>query len=75
LVLDGDTGLLCEPGDDEALARALLGVLDDAKLGDHLTQGARGHLERNFTVDRMAAHYLELYKEQIRAAAPNLSRK
>ena len=75
LVRDGDTGLLCDMGDDEAVARGLLRVLEDANLRDHLTQGARRHLEGNFTVDRMAAKYIELYDGLVRPAPSDASRR
>ncbi len=63
MVKDGETGLLCEIGDDEAVARSLDRVLQDVTLRDRLTTGAHALLEREFTADRMAERYVEIYKD------------
>ena len=41
LVTDGVSGLLVPPGDDEALADAIVGVLSDRALAERLAAGAR----------------------------------
>ena len=42
-IRDGETGLLCEPGDVPALAAALRRVVTEAALRDRLGQAARAH--------------------------------
>lgn len=59
LVEHGRTGLLVAPGDTEALGRAVA----DAR---HLQrQECRVTAARRFTPDRMADHYLRLYREAL----------
>jgi glycosyltransferase involved in cell wall biosynthesis len=61
-VLSGDSGLLVKPNSVSALADALAELL--AKTPAQLTaMGARGraHIEREYTVERMAADTLALY--------------
>jgi glycosyltransferase involved in cell wall biosynthesis len=63
LVREGDTGLLCAIGDDEALARNIVRILDDAPLADHMKKGARELVMRDFTVDGMVTRYFDLYQQ------------
>ena len=51
LVRDGETGLLCEPGDAAALAAALLRLADDPALRARLGRAARAHVLRHHTWD------------------------
>jgi len=53
LVLDGQTGLLVQPGDIDGLARALLRVLRDDDLADRLGRACRIRVERELTWDRV----------------------
>jgi glycosyltransferase involved in cell wall biosynthesis len=55
LVLDGQTGLLVEPGDEQGLAAALLRLLRDPELGDRLGRAGRVRVEEELTWDRVAA--------------------
>ena len=61
-VLDGDAGLLVEPGDPDALAAGMDRLLDDPKLREQLGRTASLRVRRNFGADTMAARYLELYE-------------
>lgn len=54
-ILDhGTAGVLVPPGDDEALARALLSLLRDDEFAHRIGEAGRRHLERNLTWDRVA---------------------
>lgn len=66
IVVDGETGLLVPPDDHEALAEALLRVLDDPR--DYGANGlARARAE--FSVERMARATLEVYAAATPASA------
>jgi len=65
VVLDGATGTLVSPGDPAAFAAAL-GAL--ARRSDRAALGlaGRAHVERWFSVERMARAYQDLYSEVLR---------
>jgi glycosyltransferase involved in cell wall biosynthesis len=54
LIVDGVTGYLVDSFDEAVAAIERIGEIDRA--------ACRQHVERNFTVDRMADQYLELYR-------------
>ena len=54
LVLHGETGLLCEPGDPVALADALVRLLTEPELADRMGAAGRRRVERELTWDRVA---------------------
>jgi phosphatidyl-myo-inositol dimannoside synthase len=53
-VADGETGLLVEPGDDDALARALIALLGAPDRARALGRAARARIERELTWARCA---------------------
>jgi sugar transferase (PEP-CTERM/EpsH1 system associated) len=57
VVEDGRTGLLFSPGDKEALARALLQLIEDRPLARSLGEAARQHVESTYGIGRMAREY------------------
>lgn len=75
LVEDGSSGRLVAPADSEALARAILGYLDDpAGVARHGAAG-RQLAERRFSLERMVADYTRLYERmlaRVRAAPERL---
>jgi len=63
-ILEGETGLLVEPGDARALARAIDIALDlDAERRIAMAQVAINHVRENFTLERMCAETLAVYEE------------
>jgi len=58
LVMNGETGLLCKPGDTLHLSRAILRLLRDADLRERLSRAAQAHASR-FTGARMLEETLE----------------
>lgn len=62
-IKDGETGFLVPPGDAEAMAAALKRMLDmdDAARG-RITAAARASVERDFSVARMCARTIDLYR-------------
>jgi len=61
LVREGSTGLLFEPGDDEALADIMLDLAGGETVLDELAD-ASWQLARHHTVDRMVDDYLAHYR-------------
>lgn len=60
MIVDGQTGLLVEPGDDQAIERALLTLLADESLQQQLAAGAKERL-RDFSPQSVCERYLALY--------------
>ncbi len=58
-----DRGLLVTPNDEEALAAALMRLLEDADLGRKLGENGRRFALENFTVERMRDRQQDLYRE------------
>ena len=59
-VVDGETGRLVPVGDVEALASAIVAVLDDPD-GAAMAETARARVLERFAVERMVAETLALY--------------
>ena len=56
---DGVSGLLVEPGDDDALVDAVVKLLTDEELAARLGDGGRTRVRDHFTWDQIAARFLE----------------
>jgi glycosyltransferase involved in cell wall biosynthesis len=67
-VLDGETGILVESGDDTTLAAAILRVWRDAALGERLGLAGRRRAAECFGVRDMVARYEALYEDVLRGA-------
>jgi starch synthase len=65
VVVDGETGLLVEPGDPAALAAALRRVLDDPARAARMGEAGRRRVEAHFSWDRIADRTLEVYQQAI----------
>ena len=61
VVVEGRTGILVPPADSEALARAMLQVLADERLGRQMGEAGRRRVESCFDVRQMTACYERLY--------------
>ena len=61
LVSDGVSGLLVPPQDPEALAAAILSILESPDLAAGLSTTARRVIANNFTVGGMTTRVSELY--------------
>ncbi|TMQ60959.1 MAG: glycosyltransferase [Candidatus Eisenbacteria bacterium] len=61
-VVDGETGLIAQPGDPRALADALSRVLADDALAARLASGARGMIEKRFSLRENAQHLVRLLR-------------
>ena len=70
-ILEGETGLLVEPGDARALARALNAALDlDAERRKSMAEVAIHHVRENFTLDKMCEDTLAVYREVLAGGVP-----
>ena len=65
-VEDGVTGLLVPPRDPEALAQAIIALLQDRERAKTMGRAGRERVERYFTVERMVQQTEALYEELIR---------
>jgi len=63
---DGESGITVPPQNPEALAGALNRLLDDAALRQHYGDAARRRVRREFSVGRMAADTLAVYREAVK---------
>lgn len=65
VIVPGVTGLLCEPGDVNALSTAILRLLRDPELGRTLGRHGRAHVARHFDAGVVAQSYIDLYQEAL----------
>lgn len=63
VVVQGQSGLLVPPGDAAALAEALSRLLSNTEIRASMGQTARRHVAAHFTVERMCADTIQLYRE------------
>jgi rhamnosyl/mannosyltransferase len=66
---DGETGLVVEPGDAGALATALNRLVADASLRARMGEAGRLRVEREFTLEAMAAGTAAIYRDVLSAPA------
>lgn len=62
MVVHEKTGLLCPPEAPEALATAIIRILDDQALATELAANAKQMVDAEFTVDRMVEGNLAAYR-------------
>lgn len=65
LVRDGETGLCVAQNDPGALASAMGQLLDDAALGQRMSQAGRQLIEAEFDITRNAARMREVFAEAV----------
>lgn len=63
VVVDGETGILIQPGDHEALAEAIIALAKDRKLARRLGEKGRKRVERLFTIEEHIEKVQDLYLE------------
>ena len=70
IIVSGTSGLLVEPGSADAIYAALVQLLRDPALRNTLGTNARAAVNSSFSVQRMAAQYLELYESVLHSCRP-----
>lgn len=66
VVIDGVTGLLVGPGCADQAAKAVARLLGAGQLAHRLGQAGRRHVTSRFSLDRVAAQYVQLYRRVMR---------
>jgi spore coat protein SA len=75
LVADGETGLLVRPDDPEALAEAIIHLLNDSDLSEQMGRAGRARVERLFSWDKTVAALEHVYcSEQYRCEPKDCGR-
>lgn len=67
LVVHGETGFLVPVGDRAALAKYAERLLNDPALSLRLATAARERVRREFSIEKMIARHVELYRELLEA--------
>ncbi len=62
-VLHGQTGLLAPVGDEDEMAAQINQLLDNNELRNNLSVAARKLIEQEFTAEKQARSYIELYHQ------------
>jgi len=73
VVVEGETGLLVEPGDAPALSRAINALADDPELRARLGRAGRARVRERFALDRMIEETLDVYAEVLSRRPPSPS--
>ncbi len=63
IVIDNETGLLVPPENSQALQDAIVSLLEQPKLAKKLGQAARQLVDEEFSIGKMAAGNLKVYRE------------
>jgi len=75
VVDDGINGVLCQPMNSTALAKALIDLIENPKKARLLGERAREKVEQHFEEQMMLKQTLELYRAQIEGAAEPFDRR
>jgi glycosyltransferase involved in cell wall biosynthesis len=63
VVVDGKTGLLCNPGDPHALADALLKLIKDSSLMKHMGRSGYELVRQRFQISTMVGQTIQYYRK------------
>jgi glycosyltransferase involved in cell wall biosynthesis len=64
-VLDGKTGFLVPPGDDQALAKAIMKMLENPGLRSQFAAAGKALQQQEFTSAKMGEGYLKLFQKTL----------
>ncbi len=60
---DGETGLVCKPGDPDSVSECICRLLENEELARHVSRQGRRQVERDYRWDSVAERIGELYDE------------
>ncbi len=63
MIADGETGVLCEPGDIDAFASAALRLLQDSEQRRRMGEAGRQRIHREFREEIMIEQYFQLFEK------------
>ena len=63
IIQDGYTGLLVEPEDSDAIANAVLTLIENPKLRKKIGENGRSFVLKNFDIEKTAKEYEKIYFE------------
>ncbi len=72
-IIDGETGLLHTPGDEDALAEHIVALMTDPERRHHMGTAGRAHVLRNFDLQRQTRALESLYDDVTAHAARRAS--
>ena len=75
LIDNGVNGLIFEPGNEQELAQHLLTLTEDKQLRDTFGERIYEKASREFSIDRMVEHQLEIYESILKRDARQKSKK
>jgi trehalose synthase len=61
-VIDGETGFLCEPDDEDGFAERIIQLMKDKELAKKLGRNAKEHIRTKFLITRLLSNYLDLIR-------------
>jgi len=62
VVVNGETGILFEPGDAQALSEALFKLIRDKKCAEEMGRAGRARVHEKFSIDKTVSDTLEIYQ-------------
>lgn len=65
VIVDKETGLLIEPGNEESIKVSLLHLLENSTLAKSMGQNGYNYVKQHFSSENMARDYLNIYRELI----------
>lgn len=65
VIIDGETGFIVSPKDSNALANAILSILENKEMGIRFGISGRRRIEENFSIEKMITNYQNLFEKVI----------
>ncbi len=69
VVRDEESGLLVPPADPAALARKIIGLLENRHLAGEIAEGGKRRVREHFSLDCMVRNYVALYEEALASSS------
>lgn len=70
LIRPGIDGLLVPPSDEDAMAQALMTLMDDPQIAGFLTRSARQRILNRFNIGPNVAHLARVFRRRVRVHGP-----